>query len=87
MGARRALQQQELNRDGGYELPGCWVATMQEEVRKHACMQDQPHALVLRPHAGSALNRMHVRAGSGATPVNCHHFRTSLHFQVCPEDD
>ena len=27
----------------------------------------------------------HACASSGATPINCHHFRTLLHF--CPEND
>ena len=69
-----------LNHDEGYELPGCWIAT----VKKLGGGVSSSRASANRISAWtSAQDR--TCASSGAMPVNCHHFRTSLHF--CPEDD
>ena len=69
-----------LNRDEGYELPGCWIATVKKLGSGLAQAALAPTALVLGPLHWTART-----CKLGATPINCHHFCTSLHF--CPVDD
>ena len=61
-----------LNRDEGYELPGCWIAT----VKKLGGGVSSSRASANRVSAYQDLcTRPHARASSGATPIiNCHHF-------------
>ena len=67
-----------LNRDGGYKLPGCWIATMKKQG-------GEATALVLIAPALQPLYQAAGRASAVATPIGALAFRTSLHFY--PEDD
>ena len=63
-----------LNRDEGYELPGCWIAT----VKRLGGGVSSSRASANRVSAyTSARTGPHARASSGATPINCHHFSFS----------
>ena len=67
-----------LNCDKGYELPGCWIATMKKLGGGVSSSHASTNCLDL-------CTGPHTCASSGATPINCHHFHTSLHH--CPEYD
>ncbi len=60
-----------------YQLPGCWIATV-----KLGGGVSSSHASA---NCVCALTSAPDCMRSGAMPINCHHFCTSLHF--CPEDD
>ena len=65
-----------LNHDEGYKLSGCWIVT----VKKLGGGVSSSHTSANHVSAWtSAPDCTHARASSGATPTNCHHFRTSLH--------
>ena len=68
---QRTPANNRLNRDGGYELPSCWIAT--EEIRGWGQR---------RPHSGF---RPRACACTSLAPTKFQHFRTLLH--LCPEDD
>ena len=69
-----------LNWDRGYELPGCWNATMKSEARLGVVANCTGTNVIV-----SLCSQPHGRASAASLPIKIQHFRTSLHS--CPEDD
>ena len=65
-----------FNRNGGYELPGCWIATWHEEIRRRGPTHAAFHlrAVCMRMHQLSAYKAYHGKEGMATPFIGAHAF-------------